>query len=448
VEAAGDAAGASGAVAVGDADTHDVATPTGELPPVAAAPGRRGWVRRHRRLLIVAGAVVLAAGAGVGIWLGTSTGSAAGAGTVSFKTVVTTVTTGTIKKTVSATGTIEPAQQASLNFGVSGKVTAVDVVAGQVVTVGQVLASVAPTALKAQEAAAQAALTAAESKLSTDESDGASTSQIASDQASVTSAGDTLTTAQKSLADANLTATINGSVASVSLTVGEQVSGSGGGSAGRGATSSSSSGQVVLESTDTYVVNSTVDDTEVGEVAAGDQAVITPTGSTALVFGTVSSVGAVASGSSTVASFPVTVAVTGTPKGIYAGASADLTITVKQLNDVVEVPTTAISYSGGEPTVTVVQSGGQHVAQAVTVGTTYDGETQITKGLSSGQKIVERELSITGGAGATRTLGGAGTGAARRRFGGTGTTGGFGGFGGFGGTGGATTGGGLGGGRG
>jgi len=50
-------------------------------------------------------------------------------------------------------------------------------------------------------------------------------------------------------------------------------------------------------------VSATVDDTEVSQIAAGDQAIITPVGDHA-VYGTVSTVGIIASESSGVASFP------------------------------------------------------------------------------------------------------------------------------------------------
>jgi membrane fusion protein, macrolide-specific efflux system len=400
-------------------------SPTGQIPPATAAPRAGSWMRRHRRWLIAGGAVVLAAGTGIGIWLSTSGTTSSGPG-IHVKTAVVSVTTGTIKKTVAASGTIEPAQESSLNFSVSGTVTAVDVAAGQDVTAGETLASVSPTALEAQESADQAALTAAESKLSSDETASASTSQLASDKAAVTSAKDQLTTAQKAVADANLTSPIAGSVASIDLTVGEQV---GGGSTGHGATGtsgSSSSSQVEVVSNDSFVVDCTLDDTEVAEVQDADQAVITPTGSTAPVYGTVASVGEIASGSSTVASFPVTVDVTGDPGGIYAGASANVSIVVKQLNDVVEVPSAAIAYSNGQATVTMVTDS-RHVHQAVTTGTTTSSsnETQITKGLRAGQKIIEREVTFTGGGG-TSPFGRAGGGGARFFGGGGAPSGGFG----------------------
>jgi membrane fusion protein, macrolide-specific efflux system len=383
--------------------------PTEELSAVTPEGAPRGLLRRHKRPFIAGAAVVLAAGAGIGIWLGTSGGSPAAG--VHITTAVVSVTTGTIKKTVSASGTIEPAQESALDFAVSGKVTAVDVVVGQKVAAGQTLASVGATALQAQEAAAQESLSAAESKLSADESSGASTSELASDEAAVTSAKDQLTTAEKAVADADLTSPIAGTVASVDLSVGEDVSGSGSlGDAshanGTSTTSddpSSSSTQIEVVSTDTFVVNTTVDDTEVGEVSTGDQAVITPTGSTTDVYGTVASVGMVATNSGGVPSFPVSIDVTGTPSGVYAGSGADVSIVVKQLDDVVEVPSAAISYKGARATVTVVESDGRHVSQSVTVGTTEGGETQITRGLRVGEKLVEREVTFSGPSG-TRTF--------------------------------------------
>jgi macrolide-specific efflux system membrane fusion protein len=200
----------------------------------------------------------------------------------------------------------------------------------------------------------------------------------------------------------------------------------------------------VVISTNSFIVNATVDDTQVGEVKQGNQVVITPSGSTTNVYGTVSSVGLIASQSSTVATFPVTIAVTGTPAGIYAGSTATLSIIVKQLNNVIQVPTAAISYSGGQSTVTVVQNG-KHVTRTVATGESASGETQITSGLTAGEKVVEQVVKFNGGAAGGRSLfGGGGTGAS-----GAGGAGGFGGGGRFrggaGGFGGAAGGGGVGG---
>jgi hypothetical protein len=98
----------------------------------------------------------------------------------------------------------------------------------------------------------------------------------------------------------------------------------------------------------------------------------------------------------------VVINVTGDPSGLYAGASADVSIIVKQLNDVTEVPTAAISYgSNGQATVTEVVNGA-HVVKNVTTGAAENGETQITSGVQPGAKVLEREVKFnapTGGAG-------------------------------------------------
>jgi macrolide-specific efflux system membrane fusion protein len=371
--------------------------------------------------------VVLGAATGLSLWL---TGGSSTTGLL-VTTQVVKVTIGTIKETVATSGTLEPATQASLDFAVSGTVTAVDVKAGQKVTDGEVLATVGTTALQADVDSAQAALDSAQARLSSDESSSAATTQIDSDEASVTSAESSLTSANTSLADAALTSTISGTVAAVSLTVGEQVTGSGGGSSASGSSalssasassaastssSSSTTSQISVIGTDSYIVNTTVDDTEIGQITDGDQATITPTGSTTVSYGTVASIGLIATESSGVATFPVVVDVTGDPSGLYAGSTASVSIIVKQLNNVVEVPTAAISYStGGQATVTQVKNGKQ-VSTAVNVGQAESGETQITSGLVSGDRLVERVVKFTGGTGAPRTGGLGG-------FGGTGGSG-------------------------
>ncbi len=399
---------------------------TEELPlddESVLAPPPPPWWRRYRWPLAGAAVVIVAAAIALPLWL--TSGSSTPTG-LSVTTVTVPVTTGTIQQTVSSSGTLQPASQASLNFAVSGTVTTIAVKAGQTVTAGQVLASVDTTALTEEVSAAQAQLTAANDRLASDETSGASTSQIDSDQASITSAESSLSTAQTNLNDASLTSTIAGTVASVSLSVGQQVTGSGTGSNGNNASSASSSNSTTPEieviGTGSYVVNTTVDDTEIGQITDGDQVVITPTGATTPVYGTVGSISLIGTQSSNVTTFPVVINVTGSPTGLYAGASATVSIIVKQLNNVTEVPTQAISYdSSGQATVTEVVNGA-HVVKDVTVGAAENGETQITSGVSAGAKVLERQIKFNAPAGGTGGLfGGGGT----RSFPGAGGGGGF-----------------------
>jgi multidrug efflux pump subunit AcrA (membrane-fusion protein) len=410
-------------------------------------------------VIIIVAAVVVATGGGIA-WAATR--PAADAQTTSFATA----TTATLKQTVSSSGTIEPAQQENLNFAVSGQVTAVTATVGQQVAAGQALATVNSAALAANVAEAQATVSTDQARLSSDQTAGASSAQVAADQAAVTAAQNSLANAQTALGEATLTSPIAGTVAAVNLTVGQQVSGgstssspsggsgssggAGGGGGGGGfgggsgstgssggssSSSSSSSAQVVVISSGSFVVNASVDDTEVGQIKNGEQATIIANGSTEPVYGTVTSVAMLASSSSTVPSYPVTISVTGTPSGLYPGASATVAITVKQVTDAVVVPTAAIHYENGNAVV-YQMSDGKQVSKQVTVGMTSGGQTQIASGLSDGdQVVVPSRPAGTGGA----TRGGTGA---------TGTNGRGGGFGGGGFGGGGFGGGGFGGGRG
>jgi macrolide-specific efflux system membrane fusion protein len=73
-----------------------------------------------------------------------------------------------------------------------------------------------------------------------------------------------------------------------------------------------------------FTISATVDDTEIDSIKAGLQAVITPNGSSTPVYGTVSSVGLIASSTSGVTSYPVTIQVTGAQPSLHPGASASV----------------------------------------------------------------------------------------------------------------------------
>jgi macrolide-specific efflux system membrane fusion protein len=396
---------------------------------------------------LMASAVVVVVGVVVAwlLWPGSQSGIAARLGTASL---------GTIRQTVSATGTIEPAQQANLSFGVSGQVTALPATVGEQVQSGQTLATVDAASLPSQLAQAHAAVASAVAKVAADRAAGASDAQVNADNAALTSANAQLAVAQQNLSKATLTAPFAGTVAAITLTVGQQVSGasstgsgassagSGGGSGGTGSTgvggsggsgassvaaastASASNAQVVVISTGSYVVNASVDDTEVGQLKAGEQAVIVPNGSTSQIFGTVASVGMVGSQSSGVTTYPVTIDVTGSPAGLAIGASAQVSIIVKQLADVLVVPRAAVHQDTGK-SVVYEMAGGKQVAHPVTVGLSAGGQTQIIDGLAAGTRIALPAAPTGTGSGGAGRGGGFGGGAGG--FGGGGLGGGGGG---------------------
>ncbi|MCL8251619.1 efflux RND transporter periplasmic adaptor subunit [Aeromicrobium fastidiosum] len=347
-------------------------------------------------------AVVLVIGA-AGYWFLGRADSAETATTVSE------VTTGTFKQTVSGSGTLEPAQQADLEFAVSGRVTAVEVGAGDTVTKGDVLARLDTVSLEASLAAAEAQEEAAETTVANDGSE--TSTQRAANEASLASARADVAQAQDDLDAATLTATFSGTVASVSVAVGDQAGGSSGAVPGATGTTTTttSTAAVTLVKPKTFVVDVDVSAADVTDVEEGLQAEITPADATEAIFGTVKDVGKVAETSTSgTATFPVTVSVTGKQEGLYAGTSADVSIVVKQIADVLTVPSQALTTTGGKTYVTKVD-GSTTKKTAVTVGETYGASTEITKGLAAGDKVEIAAVGRSrapGGAGGTGGAGG------------------------------------------
>jgi macrolide-specific efflux system membrane fusion protein len=413
-----------------------------------------------KKMIVVPVVIVIASAAFVGARA--VAGKKTDAAAASERTVQ--ATSGTMNQTVSTSGTLAPAATEDLNFSSSGKVTAVNVKAGQEVTKGQVLATIDSAALASSVVQAQAQVAADESTLASDESAGASAAQLSSDRANLASSEAQLASAQTALAGAALVAPISGTVTTVNLTVGQQLGSTGdsataltgsrsgatippadNSSSASSSSASASTAQIEVIST-TLVVNLSVDDTEVANLKAGQAATITASGTSsntgpAGVFsaagsatnpdantvastGTeakVSSVGAIASASSGVATFPVVVKVTGSTSGLYAGATAQVSIVYKTLENVIQVPTLAVTQTNGQSFVTV-SAAGKKTKRAVTTGITSGGQVQITSGLKAGEEVVVAIPSAVTPRGSNGNSGGTGNQPRGNFFGGPGLT--------------------------
>jgi len=129
----------------------------------------------------------------------------------------------------------------------------------------------------------------------------------------------------------------------------------------------------------------------------------------------------IASASSGVATYPVTVTFSDTSGDFNAGANVQVDVAVQQATKGVLVPSFAVTTgSDGTSTVTVRTSHGDET-RTVTTGRTQGAFVQITKGVAAGDQVVLRLGNFGGGNG--------GNGTGNR----TGAGGGFGGFGGGGG---------------
>ena len=376
------------------------------------ALSRTGW-----RVAAVAGAVLIVGG-GTGAWALTRSGSP----TTPAYTLVR-ASTGTVQQTVSAAGTIEPAQRADLSFPVPGTVNSVSAAVGAKIAKGTVLATIDSSSLQVAVTAASASVTAAQQQVSS--VTGSSAAQVAAATAQLAADNAALTQARSELAGATLTAPFAGTVAAVGVQPSDPVGASGSSAARTGAAAptggaapaagtSSAAGAPAAQSitvitTDAWVVQASVSSADLPQLRKGLQATITPTGSSARVFGTIASVGVEASSSAGgTAMFPVVIDVTGNPSGLYAGGSADVVLIVKQVTDVLSVPTRSLHTEGGA-TVVYRQVGGERVSTPVGVGTAVGPTTQITSGLHDGDQVeVAAARSGGTGGGGQRRGGGAG----------------------------------------
>ena len=342
--------------------------------------------RRRSRILLVGALVVLVAVASTGAWLLTRDSSQAATSSTA------TVSTQTVRETVSADGTLAASRTSDESFAVSGTVTRVAVSEGDKVHQGDVLATVGKAGLIATRTAAASSLDAAQTQLDEDEDAGASDVQVAADEAAVVSARATLADARQAVTDATLRATIGGTVTSVDLskgdTVGTGTGSTGGADAAADSSADTSTGTISIVATGSYVVDATVAAADVDQLKKGLQVEIAVTGVTDTVYGTVSEVGLVAeTNDSGAAVFPVTVAVTGKQQDLYAGVSATATIIVKQRDDVLTVASRALTTKDGATYATKVD-GGTETEVEVKTGETYGMTTEILSGLAEGDTIV------------------------------------------------------------
>lgn len=442
---------------------------------------------------------------------------------------------GTVTQTIPISGNLTPVNQTDLDFAGSGKVQALNVVAGQTVKAGEVLASLDPVSLQGSLTQAQATLTSAQAKLSLDRA-GATAQSLNQAQASVntaqvqlqsdqTSQSDTLAVnaqmvaqaksamdsaqdqaalttaqnnyqaaqvkaqqsndqarsqvnrdtvalqnaqaslavlkqgttsqqiqidqsqvavdqvnvdnAQRALNQTTLTAPNDGVVSAVNIAVniavgqttsasGSAASGSSGASgsaaSGSGAaasgSSSSSTHAISILTPGAYAVTGAVSDAQIGQIALGQTARITPAGATDALTGKVTYIAAVATVTSGVATFAVTVTIDGSNPSLHAGTSASVSIIVNQASEVLTVPTSALR-SGNSLQVLV---NGKAEIRTVTVGASDALRTQIMSGLNPGDEVITATVSSS--VPTTNSGGGLFGGGGRGNFGGGGGRGG------------------------
>ncbi|MDY7558468.1 hypothetical protein [Cryobacterium sp. 10C3] len=100
------------------------------------------------------------------------------------------------------------------------------------------------------------------------------------------------------------------------------------------------------------------------------------------------SVGILPSTTSGAVTYPVVVAVTGDPDGLYDGVAVTAKIVYERRTNVLTVPSAAVTTADGVSTVKTLDASGTAVATTVTVGETVGNVTEILTGIAEGDEVV------------------------------------------------------------
>ncbi|MBB5854535.1 efflux RND transporter periplasmic adaptor subunit [Amycolatopsis umgeniensis] len=380
---------------------------------------------RPSKAWVINGAlIVLLAGAGFGIYQAFSPEQNA----AEAQTRSTPVRRATVTETVSAAGTLASGYTGTANFATAGKVASIDVKVGDVVSVGQKLATIDSAQAAKELQVAKANLVVAGDNLDTAETaeDTPSAGQgtqnsVASAQAKVDQAELDVQNAQTALDNTTLHAPGAGTVTAISGTVGQQSSSGSssssnsqpstqGGNNGASTSSASASGTgfVTITNMTDLVVDTSIAEIDVSKVKAGQKATVTLNSSPDKpVQATVSSVDLTPTTSGSIVSYRTKLALTDPPEGLRPGQSASVVVTVAEAQNALSVPAAAVRGN-----VVTVRENGQNVQRQVQVGIRGESTVQITSGLTEGENVVltATAATSTGRTGGTGGLPGGGTG--------------------------------------
>lgn len=203
--------------------------------------------------------------------------------------------------------------------------------------------------------------------------------------------------------DAIVTAPVSGTVANFSSVVGSSVTGStttttnssnSSGSNNLNSSTSAGSTVLVLSNPGNLIMEAEISQIDVAQVKAGQKATITLDAFTDKTFaGEVQSVDSIGTNTSGVVTFTAYIKLLSPPETVKSGMTGTIVIQTARKDNVLKVPTGAITTANGEATVRVMKNG-EISTVTVTTGIASDTETEITEGLTEGQEVV---IGTTGG---------------------------------------------------
>ena len=337
----------------------------------------------ERRGVVVNGTlgVLLAGGVGVAYL---SLGGDGEEPTTSGRT--TTVSRGSLVESVSASGSVESAKSSALGFGGSGTVKKIYVAVGDEVEKGARLAVLDQTEAREDLEAARANLAAAEED--TDSAQG---------YAGYVQAQNAVKSAQRALDGTVIYAPFAGTVTAVNGSVGESASSSsstGSSTAGNSSgTATGSNGFIEIANPSKMKVEGAFTESDTTKLKVGQSATVTFNALSGVTAnGKVTQISTEPTTTNNVVSFDVVITLTDKPAKVRIGQTSTVTVEVSRAEDVLYVPSAAVSTAGGQSTVTVLENG-KPVVRTVTTGITGDSGVEIKSGLEEGDQV---QLTISG----------------------------------------------------
>lgn len=205
---------------------------------------------------------------------------------------------------------------------------------------------------------------------------------IASDLVSVENAKAAVVESKKTVARSTIVAPQDGTVITVNIVEGMPAP----------------SGSAIVMDVGPYEVTADFSETSLAKLSVGQTADVTVTATGTTTPGKVTIIGATPAtgGTSSVVTYPVTVALDEEPAGVQVGMTAEVAIIIAQAQDVVAVPTQALvgnSSSGYQ--VRVMDANGSITFVPVTVGLVTTSLAEIQSGLSGGETVVTGTVSST-----------------------------------------------------
>ncbi|MCL4448813.1 MAG: biotin/lipoyl-binding protein [Actinobacteria bacterium] len=222
--------------------------------------------------------------------------------------------------------------------------------------------------------------------------------QISMDNSAVQIAQTQVQTAQANLSEAQITAPTSGVIGQVNISVGQQATPNSGSLGGGGAAAASSNpnssgsggvtGAIVLINPSAFQAVASVSDAQISQVQTGDKVFITPAGFVKSIPGVVTQVTPVGTLSQGVIAYPVTATINDPPSiKLFTGESAQIAFIVKQVSNVLVVPTSAVHTVGARNFVYVLKDG-HKIRQKVVIGASDAVFTQVESGLSAGDQVI------------------------------------------------------------